>query len=269
MADRNKRHLERVLRECAESGVPDTATPWPAIRERVRREGIDEMRTSAARASEGRAADGPRSRRPLLVPDRPLGWVLAVLSALILGVGVFAASGPVRELFRDGLPNPSGPGPGGHTGREQPGEPALGSGDRTAPLAAGNRTQIEKPTNGSGSPRTGAEPLPDEECPDSGACATPTRNDQPVPNVVGMEVLRACERLSPKGYIGYVIGEVSSDEVGPGRVVSQDPGAGRRGLGRPVELTVSEPYPAEALRRNPDCHDLTEYGPGGKPNRPN
>ena len=119
MADRSKRHLERVLRECAESGVPAPANPWPAIRERVSGRGTDETRASGARVSGDREADGPNDRHPRLVPDRPLGWVLAVLSVLILGAGAYAASGPVRELIGNGLPGPGSPGPGAATNQEK------------------------------------------------------------------------------------------------------------------------------------------------------
>lgn len=86
MADRSKRHLERVLRECAEAGVPGTASPWPEIRERVAGRETDGTQASGAQANESPAADAPSTRRPLLVPDRPLGWALAVLSVLILGM---------------------------------------------------------------------------------------------------------------------------------------------------------------------------------------
>lgn len=110
MADRSKRHLERVLRECAEAGVPGPASPWPEIRDRVVGRGMAGTQTSEARAGENPAADAPTARRPLLVPDRPLGWALAVLSVVILGLGAYAASGPVRELFGGG---PLGPGAAG------------------------------------------------------------------------------------------------------------------------------------------------------------
>jgi hypothetical protein len=101
LAEREK-HLEKVLRECAELGVPDTVVPWPAVRERVTGE-----RMSEERASEERVAAGPHGRRawpPRLVPNTPFGWVLAALSVLILSAGVYAASGPVREIFRYGPP---------------------------------------------------------------------------------------------------------------------------------------------------------------------
>ncbi len=114
MADRSKRHLEKVLRECAESGVPDPANPWRAIRERLSGQATGETQVIGTHTSEDRAADGPRNRRPLLVPDRPLGWVLAVLSVLILAAGAYAASasGPIRELIGNGLPGPGSPGSG-------------------------------------------------------------------------------------------------------------------------------------------------------------
>jgi len=96
MADRSKRHLEKVLRECAESGVPDPANPWPAIRERLSGHPTGQTRVIGTHTSEDRAADGPRNRRPLLVPDRPLGWVLAAFSVLILGLGAYAASTLLR-----------------------------------------------------------------------------------------------------------------------------------------------------------------------------
>ena len=58
------------------------------------------------------------------------------------------------------------------------------------------------------------------------ACATPSPNDRPAPDVVvGMRVLAACEGLVLSGYRGggVVIGEVSDGGVGPGCVVSHDP----------------------------------------------
>jgi len=52
---------------------------------------------------------------------------LAALSVLILGLGAYAASGPVRELLGDGLPGPGSPGPAEATNPEQSGGP-IGSG---------------------------------------------------------------------------------------------------------------------------------------------
>jgi Ca2+-binding RTX toxin-like protein len=144
VADRSKRHLERVLRECAEAGVPGTASPWPEIRERVVGRETDGTQASGARANENPAADAPGTRRPLLVPDRPLGWALAVLSVLILGFSAYAASGPVRELFGGG---PLGPGAAGSDkvfegtpGRDQIDR---GGGDDTIRALAGNDTVFD------------------------------------------------------------------------------------------------------------------------------
>lgn len=117
------------------------------------------------------------------------------------------------------------------------------------------------------------ETMPRGGCDDIGsddaACATLTPNDRPVADVVGMRVLAACQRLVRGGYGGggVVVGEVSSAGVGAGRVVSQDPRAGGKGFVEgPVELVVSAPYPAEALRGNHHCKDATQYGPGGRSN---
>jgi hypothetical protein len=65
------------------------------------------------------------------------------------------------------------------------------------------------------------------------------------------------------------MGEVENRRVSPGHVVYQEPRAGHKGFERqPVKLIVSEPYPAGKLGRDVDCYDLTEHGPGGKPNVP-
>jgi hypothetical protein len=112
-----RERVEKALRACAEMRVPDTGDPWPAIRERVTGE-----RISAEQASDEPVAARPqrRTRLPRLVPNTPLGWVLAAFSVLILGAGAYAASGPVGDLLRSGLPGPAGHGVGEHTGGEQP-----------------------------------------------------------------------------------------------------------------------------------------------------
>lgn len=149
MADRSKRHLKRVLRECAESGVPDKASPWPEIRERLGGRGTVEARTSAIRTNEGTVVDAPSTRRPLLIPDRPLGWALAVLSVLILGLGAYAASGPVRELLGGGPPGPGSSGTGSPgTDNVVVGTPERdrmdgGGGDDTIRALAGNDTVFD------------------------------------------------------------------------------------------------------------------------------
>ena len=120
MTEQRKR-LEKALRECAERWVPETADPWPSIRERVSGERVGEN-VGGEQVGDERASSRPRLRPwlPRLVPNTPLGWALALLSVLILGAGAYAASGPVGDLLRYGLPGPAGPGTGGHTQGEQP-----------------------------------------------------------------------------------------------------------------------------------------------------
>jgi hypothetical protein len=111
-----RKRLERALCGCAEEGVPDGVDLWPRIKERV-----GEERTTGIHVSEDRAVSRPRHRHlPPLVPETPLGYALAVISVLILAAGAYAASGPVGELLRDGLPGPAGPGVGEHTGTDRP-----------------------------------------------------------------------------------------------------------------------------------------------------
>lgn len=102
-----RRRLEKALRGCAEMGVPDTIDLWPAVKERTTGE-----QTSEEAAVEGRAEAGaPRKPRfPRLVPNTPLGWVLAAVSVLIIGAGVYAAAGSFREFYRQGLPGTVEPG---------------------------------------------------------------------------------------------------------------------------------------------------------------
>ncbi len=89
------------------------------------------------------------------------------------------------------------------------------------------------------------------------------RPNGPVPDVVGMGLVAACEKLSAKEYVGYVVRAVEGAGARPGLVVEQRPLAGRRGsVGGPVDLTVSRPYPEDELQRlsrgrNPACLDAT------------
>ncbi len=105
-----RRRLEKALRGCAEGWAPQATDPWPAIRDRVSGTAAGNTRANqtrtGTRTGEGGRAPGSPRRRPLLVPDHPMGWVLAVLSVLILGAGAYAASGLVRDLTRSGLPGP-------------------------------------------------------------------------------------------------------------------------------------------------------------------
>ena len=102
-----RERLEKALQGCAEAGVPDSVDLWSGISERMNAE-----RMTVTRASGGPSTAGPRRRvwLPRLVPNHPLGWTLAALSVLILGVGIYVISGPVHELLRHGLPGTVGPG---------------------------------------------------------------------------------------------------------------------------------------------------------------
>lgn len=70
-------------------------------------------RTAGEQGGERRGEARPRRRTSpsRLIPGTFLGYALAVLSALILGVGAFAASGLVREIVGQGLPGPGAPDP--------------------------------------------------------------------------------------------------------------------------------------------------------------
>jgi hypothetical protein len=116
-----RKRLEQALRECAELWMPETEDPWPYIRERVSGERVG-ANVSGEQSGDERASIRPRLHHwpSSLVPNTPLGLALALLSVLILGVGAYAASGPVSALLRSGLPGPAGPGVGGHKEGEQP-----------------------------------------------------------------------------------------------------------------------------------------------------
>ncbi|QIN83868.1 hypothetical protein GBA63_15395 [Rubrobacter tropicus] len=100
MANQRKR-LEKALRGCAEAGVPDTTDLWPSVKERVTGE---RLVTEPAGQALADADARRRSFIPQFVPNTPLGWVLAAVSVLILGVGVYAAVGPASEFYQRGLP---------------------------------------------------------------------------------------------------------------------------------------------------------------------
>ena len=106
MASQRKR-LERALRGCAEAGVPGTIDLWPAVKERATGERADGELAVKERANAGSRR---RSWVPEFVPNTPLGWVLAAVSVLILGFGVYAAAEPAREFYRQGLPGTVEPG---------------------------------------------------------------------------------------------------------------------------------------------------------------
>ena len=124
-----------------------------------------------------------------------------------------------------------------------------GSPDRTTAHVSGDRTSLA----GSGE-RTivGGTGFSDVLAPS---------NDKPVPDVVGMGVEAACRTLGRSDYAGGIFVVKRSDEVGPGRVVAQDPKPGAKyGLGGSVHLIASEPFAVEKLPRNSNCVDRTDLG---------
>jgi hypothetical protein len=97
--------LLEALREADERAGSDSVDLWPAIRERLSGERVSEaMGGEQIRGKRVSASPRRRAWPPRLVPNTPFGWILAALSVLILCTGVYAASGPVREIFRYGLP---------------------------------------------------------------------------------------------------------------------------------------------------------------------
>jgi hypothetical protein len=135
---------------------------------------------------------------------------------------------------------------------------AVRSGGQEAGVAAGPTRLVEEDESLAAGAGQEAEEMGEmqESITDGGDAAGQTaRPNGPVPDVVGMELTAACEELSAREYVGYVIRAV--EEVG------QRPLPGRKGyVGGPVNLTVSEPYPEDELRRlsggrNPACLDAT------------
>lgn len=90
-----RERLEKTLRGCAEIGVPDTIDLWPEIRESV---------DTRAVAERGRFR---RWRR--FVPNTRVGWAFAALLVLLFGMGAYAATGLLYEMFRDELPGAQEP----------------------------------------------------------------------------------------------------------------------------------------------------------------
>lgn len=94
MTEQNER-MEKALRGCAEAGVPDSVDLWPAISESVG--------TGAIRRH------GRPSRRMRFVPSTRTGWAFAALLVLLFGMGAYAATGLLYEMFRDELPGAQEP----------------------------------------------------------------------------------------------------------------------------------------------------------------
>ena len=190
----------------------------------------------------------------------PLWWVAAAAMIVLVAIPVLATVLTTGGFMAGGAGSAGGGGgevvqQGIERGRTQlEGAAASAGGGEDMPTSGG-----DMPTSGGGSQSAGSE-----------LQAVRTPNSQAVPEVVGMPVLKACRKLWPRDYVGSVLGVVESDTMPSGRVISQNPRAGSRGFqGQPVDLVVSEPYPAAELGRKNHCYDLTEYGPGGKPNVPN
>jgi hypothetical protein len=202
-----------------------------------------------ARSVRGRleAGDGTAGSSPR--PRPQLWWIAA--AALVLLVAV-----PVVSLAMRGT------GAGG----DAAGGVAVRSGGQEAEEAAGPTRLVEEESLAAGTGQEAAEERGEmqESITDVGDAAGQTgRPNGPVPDVVGMGLTAACEKLSAREYVGYVIRTVEDPNAGPGLVVEQRPLPGRKGnVGGPVDLTVSEPYPEDELRRlsggrNPACLDAT------------
>ena len=140
----------------------------------------------------------------------------------------------------------------------------MGSGGQEAEDAAGPTRLVEEDESlaaGAGQGAQEGEMLDSLQI-EQGAGETGIPNG-PVPDVVGMALTAACEKLSAREYVGYVIRAVNDVGTRPGVVVEQRPLAGHKGyVGGPVDLTEPEPYPEDGLRRlsgdrNPACLDAT------------
>jgi hypothetical protein len=90
-----RERLEEALRGCAERGVPEGVDLWPSISGRV------ETRAT------GGARRAPRLAR--LVPNTRSGRAIALLAALLLSTGAYAAGGVLYATFRGELPGARGP----------------------------------------------------------------------------------------------------------------------------------------------------------------
>jgi hypothetical protein len=174
-----------------------------------------------------------------------LWWIAA--AALVLLVAVPVVSLAVRGTGAGGVAVWSG----GQEAGEAAGPTRLVEEDEFLAAGAGHEAAEE---------RDGMQ----ESIKDGGDAAGQTaRPNGPVPDVVGMGLTAACEKLSAREYVGYVIRTVEDPNAGPGLVVEQRPLPRRKGyVGGPVDLTVSELYPEDELRRlsgrrNPACLDAT------------
>ena len=223
------RDLDRELRDL---GPRVEYPPVPDLARSVR----DRLETEA-----GGTGLPPRARSQLW-------WIAA--AALVLLVAVPVVSLAVR-----------GTGAGG----DAAGGVAVESGRQEAGEAAGPTRLVEEDESlaaGAGQEAEQTGEMQESLQIEQGAGET-GRPNGPVPDVIGMELTAACEKLSAREYVGYVIRAVEDPNARPGLVVEQRPLPGRKGyVGGPVDLTVSKPYPEDELRRlsggrNPACLDAT------------
>ena len=129
---------------------------------------------------------------------------------------------------------------------KEPPTTALG----TSPAASGEETLLSTLLSDGGEM---------EECPPEAQCAP--KNDRPVPDVLGVPVERACRTLDRSAYSGGIVAVESSDGLGAGRVVAQDPKPGAGYFeGALVHLVVSGPFAVEELPRDSNCVDQTDLG---------
>lgn len=92
MAEQRER-IGEALRARAEAGVPETAVPWPEIRDR---------------ALAAKRPERPSPRRARFLPRTRVGWVFAALAMMLFGTGAYAASEVAYEIFRQELPGFAG-----------------------------------------------------------------------------------------------------------------------------------------------------------------
>lgn len=80
------------------------------------------------------------------------------------------------------------------------------------------------------------------------------KNRQPIPDVVGMKVERACQTVGENGHSAEVSFVKEDAGAKPGRVLLQDPKPGSRpGASSLVYLTVSGPFSEKELAPDTAC----------------
>ena len=190
--------------------------------------------------------------------SRPQLWWIAA-AALVLLVAVPVLSLAFRGMGGGAFSGGAGGAAGGGGAMESGGQEA---GDAAGPTNLAEEDESLAAGAGEGDPEDGTRGSLAIRDTGDGAGET-GRPNSPVPDVVGMELTTACEKLSSRKYVGYVIRAVDDTGAKPGRVVEQKPLAGSKGyVGGPVDLTVSEPYSEDVLQglprgRNPACLDAT------------